>query len=916
MPEQVSFIGREKEVALIDTLIDKLIKSLGSQYVIILYGEGGIGKSRLLREVYERYSQKKIKNLTVGEIIYFDDLTFHIPENVTRKISQMLDSKSFKSYLQAEIDHRKIQSIGVSAERLEEEKNRVHQEFLKCFNDSVTSHNQRLVLFFDTTDKLEKGGEVWKDLEKKLPSLKNTVVIIAGRNANKLGKSLKTVMEKGSVIVKHLKSLSMMASMEYLKEKQKQKHITVESELADKLIHLAAGRPILLDLAVEWRARGISMNWLANNQLEELQKLDQAKLKDIRRDFEKQLVYHIKDIRSPMDQLVLLMGHVYPLNIEMISSLLNGGNSQDLFEDAKTYVFIKELPNNYITLHDIMRDMVNEYVWPEADPENERRRWHSNKVLIYYKNEIENLVNEIHKISLKLTHKLGEEAFKLSLQRDELVQRTWVLREQLLHHTLFIDIHKGLTTFVELFNDATKESRFLRRQRFISMVDYYQKKLSPKQLCILDFHKAQQLFIDGKYEGTKSFCIKLLKYKETTINQKVETLILKGNAEIRLGEVGASIPDFEEAVKISEKNNLKLQDIRAKNALGWAHRLTGDLDVAKRYYAQARVLCLQVSDPEGPEKPEIANDYGLIINNYAYALSSDNKTRKAAMDLALTAIEHWKKTGNEVGLGAGYLVLGIAYYQSDLGELALEAFQKSLSIFESLKLNDWLGQIYSWRGAQYHDQGRYKEAEEDFKRSLQIGTPNIKAMTLNRLGRIYMYYHRWDLAEERMLKSLDLSKKIPDYVYWLGSIARLISISAKKYITDKDKLAQEYDKYREEVEIFEKSFKNPDKNSQGMAYLGLAKLAFLLNDMNMKKPIVKYLQEGIPLVVEYGSYARSDILTRLNIVEEDFDKTGAGIIRAVGKEMQNFVIQKEVENINYSAVLDRMFRWANWKKVE
>jgi len=36
------------------------------------------------------------------------------------------------------------------------------------------------------------------------------------------------------------------------------------------------------------------------------------------------------------------------------------------------YVFVKQLPDGRISLHDEMRRMVNEYVWPQVDPDRER----------------------------------------------------------------------------------------------------------------------------------------------------------------------------------------------------------------------------------------------------------------------------------------------------------------------------------------------------------------------------------------------------------------------------------------------------------------------------------------------------------------------------------------------------------------
>jgi len=903
MSEKITFIDREEEVA----LIGKLIETRDHLNIITISAEGGIGKSRLMQEVYTKQLAEKGEIYLVTEVIDFDDLAFHIPENVTRKISNMLDPKSFIPYFQAELDYRKIQSIGVSPERLEEEKQRVNQKFFDCFN--FISSQKRIVMFFDTTDKLEEGKGTWLDLEMKLPGLKNVVALIAGRNAHILGNSLYSKIGEDQVKIIHLKALSKEDSKEYIKAKQRQKHIRIESDLIDKLLLLTGGKPILIDLAVEWRARGISLNWLEESKLEELKKIDEEQLQKYQKEFEEHLVKHIHNIRSPIDQLILLLAHVYPLNVEMINSLLNKEKGQRYFEEAKDYVFVKFLPNDYITLHDVMRDMINDYVLKKADPEKDRRRWYSQQVLQYYKNQIAALNKECNEIKSSLKNNHQGDSLEISLRKEELNQQIWVMKEHLLFHTLFTNIEDGVRTFVELFDEATKETRLFRRRRFVDMLENYREKLSPEQLCVLDIHKARQFFTDGEYGKLRDLCIELLGRENLSIEQRIEANILRGNAEIRLGNVGKSINDFQEAVALSKDNTLKLQEIQAMNALGWANRLIGDLEKARRHYQEARRLCIEEG---GPGRKELAEVYGLIENNYAYVLSNYNKTRKAAIDLAQSAIEHWKRIGNDVGLGAGYLVLGIAYYQSDHASLSLQAFQKALNIFEPLKLNDWLGQIYSWRGAQYHDIQEYEKAEKDLELSLKIGTYNIEAMTRNRLGRVYMKRHDWDLAEKTMNESLELAKKIPDYVYWLGSIARLISISAKKNLKNRDKIAQEFNKYKKEVEDFKKEFENPDQNSLGIAYLGLAKLAYLLNTMDLKDVIITYLQEGIPLIVEFGSYARSDILTRLDIIEEDFTETDATIIQAVGQEMQDFIFRKETDDINYSAVIDRMFKWAHW----
>jgi len=898
MDRQISFIGREKEVS----LIDKLIGTKYTRYVICIHAAGGIGKSRLIREIFNSYSTSEIENLIVTEILDFDDISLLIPENMRRKISQMLGQEHFTSYLRSEVDYRKIQVVGVSTERLEEEKERVRQIFSDCFNG--VSEETRIVLFFDTTDKFEEGKEIWQDLKTILPRLRNVIVLLAGRNAKMIWESLQPKVGSEFVRLIELKPLSERDSRLYLEEKEKIKHIETESDLADKLILLSGGIPILLDLAVEWRARGISLDWLVKSSLEVLTELSREQMENYQEEFKQQLVSHIKDLRSPMDELVLMMAHVYPLDVDMISPIANGRSAQELFEEAKEYPFVKQLPNNSITLHDLMRDMVNSYVWPGVTAKEDRRTWYSEQAMEHFKNKIAYLTIQINKLEHQMVGEEENTAFEISLRLEELEQQLWALKEQLLIHTLITNIENGIETFVEIFEEATKETRLALRQRFIDILQNCSTKLSKSQICILDFHRGQQTFANGEFDITKKSTEELLKRSELSIELKIDTLLLKGNAEIRLGEVRKGILDFTKAVKACEENNLKLLEIKSKNALGWAHRLTGDLDQAQRFYREARNLCLEEG---GPDRKELTEVYGQLLNNYAFVLSNENRTRKAAIDTAHTAIEHWKKTANDIGLGAGYLVLGIVYYRSDLSELAFDAFQKALNIFEPLRLNDWIGQIYSWRGAQFFDIEEYHQAERDFKKSLEIGAVNIKAMTLNRLSRIYMNRHEWDLAEKTMLESLDYAKRIPDYIYWLGSIARLISIAAKK--GESHRLVE----FKQQVEECEKEFNNPDKNSIGIAYLGLAKLAFLQNDHSKIPMIVDFLKRGIPLVVEHGSHARTDIITRLAIIEEDFHLTDSEIIRNAGQDMKDFIYEKESENINYSTALEIMFKWANWK---
>jgi tetratricopeptide (TPR) repeat protein len=248
-------------------------------------------------------------------------------------------------------------------------------------------------------------------------------------------------------------------------------------------------------------------------------------------------------------------------------------------------------------------------------------------------------------------------------------------------------------------------------------------------------------------------------------------------------------------------------------------------------------------------------------------------------------------------------VLGVAYYRHDRYSLAFNAFQQAAKIFEPLDKRDWLGQIYAWRGTLYRDQQEWGEAKNDLQKSLDIGASNIRPMTLYWMGRVYTALRDWEQAETYMQESLREAQQVPDFQYWLASIARLIAIAAEK---------GEYarlDEFKRLLASCLWKHKSPEKNSLGMAYVGLARLAL---GQNAPTQFVCYMRRGIARI-NSSSYSHADILGQLEFVENGFKHINSEIIRDVGQRLQTHVVEKELEDIDYSAVTPIMYRWATWK---
>ena len=67
--------------------------------------------------------------LLITDIIDFDDPTFHFPQNLGRKIAQMVGERPFEPYLRALLDWRRMAMAGVRSERLAQEEAAVDQAF-------------------------------------------------------------------------------------------------------------------------------------------------------------------------------------------------------------------------------------------------------------------------------------------------------------------------------------------------------------------------------------------------------------------------------------------------------------------------------------------------------------------------------------------------------------------------------------------------------------------------------------------------------------------------------------------------------------------------------------------------------------------------------------------------------------------
>lgn len=846
MVQYIPFIDREEQIVQIDTLVQEW----GSRYIVCINAPGGIGKTRLLFEIRRRYSKStgKLVPLFVTDVIDFDDRTFHLVQNVGRKMASMLGNASFEPYIRALMDYRKMEMAGVSMERLSDMERSIYEISMNCFNQ--VSSQKRVLLFFDTTDSLT-STKIWSYIATLGSYYKNFVLLIAGRNARTIGETLQPSLSEQVHII-DLPPLPEHAGEAYLQQKQETLHIPLEPELVQKLLILSQGRPILLDLAVEWRARGILLDWLVHIRCEELQELAAAdNLRERQDEFERQLVSPIADTHEMMDWLILVMARIYPLHKDMVASLLqvSQDEAEQLFEEAKEFVFVKPLPEDRISLHDEMRRMVNTYVWTEVDPDGDRRRRDSRIAVEHIECEIERLANRIEHLK-QVEYQARQDGDAQTVlqafgERESVDRTTWVYQQQLLHHMLFVDCAEGVRTFARLFDAAAQEHRYSLRSMLLDTVQEYTTQLSAEQLYELDSRRVKYLLDRSEYAAVHELATQILT-RDIEPDQQIDMLLQRGNAWIRLGAIEKGLDDFQHAVQVCRAYNLDNWLVRALNARGWAYRNQVRHDLALDDYLEAYQLSLSLNDMQ---------QTALILNNmgFVHALRGN---QQAAFECCQTSLHLWHTVDVPTGMAATYSTLGEVSWRFNQLTDSMTYFTRALEIFQAEDNIEWVSIVRSGRANTLILQGELDKAEEDLTWAWEHGTANLQPGILFLQAQIHRKRNELPLARQKLEACRTASQKMHDTFTNYKSFVNLVDLSWE---------FGEYDRWRAFVEEHGRLYAQGEDIASlrlcGSFLRAIGDLALCNRDYD---DAIQFYKDGLSLIAQHEVHTPYTIREQIN----------------------------------------------------
>lgn len=734
------FIGREKEIS----LFRKVLSCEVEEWILYLKGMGGVGKTRLLQRFGEiALTQIPGDVLITNQLVDFYWTTNQHELGIMKTISEQLHPSLFHEFLNALHKYEELAQIGaINPDVVDEKEAQARNLFFETYSRLNT---KRVLLFFDTAE--TGGSQVHNFLQETLLRLKQlhkgTIVVVAGRPNPNLS------LPENQTIIKEIKGFGEAEVSQYF-----QKHnINLDATTIQRITDLADGHPILVALTLDWIQYGYSVEELVSCA------------KD---DFKKLMVRRVQELRSDVDQVILAMAHFHRrFNENFLAHILQRSQeeSQQLIKDASSFSFIKYRPSQSgepgsCLLHDEMREMLNQFVWPNLDPFRTYRQGWNRGITDYYLE----LIEETERGHYYLEGK--------SLKLERLFYLTDLDRERAFDYAEL------------LFGEARSQQDTAWMKAINYELENVRSKLdSPAPREIL--WGAIVSHFEGNYQSAVDSLMRLVDNEQvnpllgsTIRSQIIESLTYASDLQeaIDLGRTWKTW--FQTQLTKHVSNQSHHQHIRFElgklvNTIGLAYRYRSEFPKTISCYEEALEHFTEAGN-SSQNRIEIAN----TKNNLAYIYHKLGRDDEA-LSHGEGALRVRKKLGSPGPIGFSYNVLAMIYVDQLRQQEAVSYFDKALDAFHEAESNRGRGLVYIGYGRALRQLGRHKERygleeidpdREEYQRAEQmlseavsifrrLGDESNLSEALNEMGTLLRQQEKWEDAIACLQESRQLSEE-------------------------------------------------------------------------------------------------------------------------------------------------------------
>lgn len=682
---EIDFVGRYNEIALFKSLLEG---NIDGKWILLFTGPGGIGKTQLLFRFNRVAQESKFKVLVTNQLIDLFWSENQQEMSLLKNILQQLMTEIPGDLKQAFDRLDGVLTIpDIDPSLVQEYLHQVRDRFIHAYQELDA---ERIVLLFDTAElATETVLDFWAGT---LPMMFNanpgTRVVIAGRD-NNLHKILEHLphekYEHSNLTGLTDKEVSLY--LEYSK-------VIVDETTRQKLMELSEGRPILIALVLDWLKDGHAIQQLLSYEKEQ---------------FEASMVKRVAALRFPEDYIILCMAYLSRrFNGEILARVLNlpQTEAQNKLLELSRFSFVKyfqpvkpEDGNGVCLLHDEMRDLINNYVWPSVDMSGGFRRGWGEQILLYYQEKIENSSDRIER---------------------------WTLGQERLYYWLDIDIHSAFAHYKKLFSEAVA----------CFATDYMDALNGELERMRTNLDLGQQ----------SEFMYRIamvLQQRDRSIDNAISIL-----------ESLLNTPDAPIDVQADVRPQLATCYLKTGHPEWVLENASNALNDGGPLYCWFESMLESPNMPEGLRK-KLCEEYGRLCNVVGLACRAQDRLIKTetfykkALDLYNQAGGLKIETANTLNN------LGYVYHRLGRNDEALATCDLALEIRKRLNRLDQLGYSYNVLGMIRVERMQLKEAERNFQLAIEafdaVGSDRGQAMVLVAYARLKRQ-SRW--YEERLQKEI------------------------------------------------------------------------------------------------------------------------------------------------------------------